>query len=194
MLTRRRGPVRLRAMATLTEIVRGMMVGDPDGSWLRRMLEQLEDVHWGALRAPGHVIAGPGSRDVPLVDGPVTLPCLLETDTLLLALEDARTTPLATGTTADPKRHRVSRVIEALRTLARDRARTDGLPTDPLFGVVIVGGTDCEAPHRTTILEGLPHIEREQAEDLYAACWGVLDAGALETLATRAAEPGVPPS
>jgi hypothetical protein len=169
-------------MAPLTDTVQALMAADPQGGWLRRMFEQLEEVHWGALRSPGTITAGPVVREVPLVDGVVTMPCVVETETLLLALEDARSAPIATGTAADPKRHHVSRVIEALRVLARTRTATHGLDTDPLFGVVIVGGPDVLEPHRTTILEGLPHIEREQAEDLYANYWGRLGPDAFEAL------------
>ena len=171
-------------MAPLTDTVQALMAADPQGRWLRRMFEQLEEVHWGALRTPGVITAGPVAREVPLVDGVVTMPCVVETDTLMIALEDARATPLATGTVADPKRHQVSRVIEALRVLAKTRAATLSLTTDPLFGVIVVGGPDVAEPHRTTILEGLPHIEREQAEDLYASYWGRLDPDAFEALRT----------
>ena len=170
-------------MASLAEIVRALMAADPQGGWLRRMFEQLEEVHWGALRAPGTVTAGPLVREVPLVDGRVVLPCVIETDTLLVALEDARTAPLPTGTSADAKRHHVSRAIEALRVLAKARAEANGLTTDPLFGVIVVAGPEFPEPHRTTILEGLPHIEREQAEDLYANYWGRIDPAAFEALA-----------
>ena len=169
-------------MAPLNDTVQALMAADPQGGWLRRMFEQLEEVHWAALRTPGTITAGPVVREVPLVDGVVTMPCVVETDTLLLALEDARATPLATGTAADPKRHQVSRVIEALRVLAKARTTTDHLDTDPLFGVIVVGGSDVPEPHRTTILEGLPHIEREQAEDLYANYWGRLGPDAFEAL------------
>jgi hypothetical protein len=169
-------------MAPLTDTVQALMAADPQGGWLRRMFEQLEDVHWGALRSPGTITAGPVVREVPLLDGVLTMPCVVETDTLLVALEDARATPLATGTAADPKRHHVSRVIEALRVLARTRTATCALDTDPLFGVIVVGGAEVAEPHRTTILEGLPHIEREQAEDLYANYWGRLGPESLEAL------------
>ena len=169
-------------MATLAETVQALIAGDPQGTWLRRTLEQLEEVHWGAVRAPGTVSAGPGAREVTLIDGPMVLPCVVETDTLLLAIEDARTSPLATGTAADPKRHHVSRAIEALRVLAKARAEALSLTTDPLFGVIVVAGPDFPEPHRTTILEGLPHIEREQAEDLYANYWGRLSPEALAAL------------
>ena len=170
-------------MAPLTDTLQALIAADPEGGWLRRMFEQLEEVHWGALRAPGTVTAGPAPREVPLVDGPVLLPCVLETETLLIAIEDARMSPLATGTTGDPHRHQVSRAIEALRVLAKERAQALGLDTDPLFGVIVVGGGDVVEPHRTTILEGLPHIEREQAEDLYANYWGRLSPTAFEALA-----------
>src|SRR5688572_17905813 len=119
-------------MAPLNDTVQALMTADPQGGWLRRMFEQLEEVHWGALRAPGVVTAGPVVREVPLADGVVSMPCVVETDTLLVAFEDARATPLATGTPTDPKRHRVSRVIEALRVLARTRTTTNHLDTDPL--------------------------------------------------------------
>ena len=180
-------------MASLTDVVQALTAGDPQGGWLRRMFEQLEEVHWGALRRPGTITAGPVQREVPLVDGVVTLPCVVETDTLLLALEDARTSPLATGTDADPKRHRVSRVIEALRVLARTRAETAGLDIDPLFGVIVIGGSEIPEPHRTTILEGLPHIEREQAEDLYANYWGRLAPDEFEALRTVSPPAGATP-
>jgi hypothetical protein len=172
-----------RMMATLPETVQALIASDPQGSWLRRAFEQLEEVHWGALRAPGTVTAGPLAREVRLVDGPMVLSCVVETDTLLIAFEDARTSPLATGTAGDPKRHHVSRAIEALRVLARARAEAQGLATDPLFGVIVVAGPGVSEPHRTTILEGLPHIEREQAEDLYANYWGRLSPEALTALA-----------
>lgn len=173
-------------MPTLTETVRTLTAADPEGSWLRRMFEQLDEVHWGALRTPGTIVAGPVVREVPLVDGPMVLPCVVETDTLLIALEDATSGPLPAGTPADPKRHHVSRCIEALRSLSRARAEAQGLDTDPLFGVIVVAGPEFEEPHRTTILEGLPHIEREQAEDLYANYWGRIAPEAFEQLATPA--------
>ncbi len=159
-------------MVPLVEVVQGLMAADPQGGWLRRLFESLEEVHWGALRNPGRIAQDPGPREVALVDGPIVLPCLVETDTLLVAFEDARRAPLPTGTPADPRRHHVSRCIEALRVLAGARAEAEGLDTDPLFGVIVVGAPGLEEPHRTTILEGLPHIEREQAEDLYANYWG----------------------
>lgn len=170
-------------MAPLTEVVHALIAADPQGGWLHRMFEQLEEVHWGALRCPGAMIEGPGAREVQLVDGPLTMPCVVETDTLLIALEDARTLPLPTGTAADPQRHHLSRVIEALRVLARRRAAAENLDADPLFGVIVIGGPDEPEPHRTTILEGLPHIEREQAEDLYASYWGRISPAALAALA-----------
>ena len=43
------------------------------------------------------------------------------TDTFVLALEDATQAPLETGTPAYPARHRLSRVIEAVRALAEER-------------------------------------------------------------------------
>ncbi|BCS35982.2 hypothetical protein TBR22_A52190 [Luteitalea sp. TBR-22] len=166
-------------MATLTDVLQGVMTADPSGGWLQRVYQQLEGVHWGALRNPGTITSGPDTRTVELVDGPMTLPCVIETDTLMVAFEDARDGALPTGTAADPRRHHVSRAIEALRTLAQARARAQGLETDPLFGIIVVGGDDVPEPHRTTILEGLPHIEREQAEDLYANYWGRIGAEAL---------------
>ncbi len=127
-------------MAPLTQIVQALIAADPQGGWLRRMFEQLDEVHWGALRAPGTITAGPVTREVALVDGPMTLPCVIETDTLLVAIEDARSAPLPSGTAADAKRHHVSRAIEALRVLAKARAEAEGLTTDPLFGVIVVAG------------------------------------------------------
>lgn len=170
-------------MVSLTDIVQALIAADPQGGWLHRTFEQLEEVHWGALRTPGTITAAPVSREVPLVDGPMLLPCVVETDTLLVAFEDARSSALPTGTPADPKRHHVSRAIEALRVLAKARAEAQGLTTDPLFGVIVVAGPDFPEPHRTTILEGVPHIEREQAEDLYANYWGRLSPEALAALA-----------
>ena len=171
-------------MASLGEIVHTLMAAAPDGAWLLRLFAHLEEVHWGAVRAPGRITVPPAPREVPLVDGLLVLPCVVETDTLLVAFEDARTQSLATGTADDPKRHRVSQAIEALRVLARDRAARLELDTDPLFGVIVVGGSDVVEPHRTTILEGLPHIEREQAEDLYANYWGRVDPETFAALAT----------
>jgi hypothetical protein len=176
-------------MATLTETVRTLMTADPQGGWLRRLFEQLEEVHWGALRAPGRITAGPEHREVPLVDGAAALPCLVETDTLLLAFEDGRTGSLPTGTADDPKRHHVSRAIEALRVLAKSRASAQHLDTDPLFGVIVVADPVFAEPHRTTILEGLPHIEREQAEDLYANYWGRISPADFEALAATQPQP-----
>ncbi len=170
-------------MAPLTDIVQALHAADPTGTWLRRMFEQLEQVHWGALRAPGTITLAPAARTVDLVDGPLSMPCVVETETLLVALEDARTSPLPTGTADDRKRHHVSRVIEALHVLARQRAAAANLDTDPLFGIVVVGGPEQPEPHRTTILEGLPHLAREQAEDLYANYWGRIGPEALAALA-----------
>ncbi len=169
-------------MTRLSDAVAALMAADPQGTWLGTLFAQLPDVHWGALRNPGRPVDAPLSRTVGLVDGDFTLPCVVETDTLLLAIEDARERALAIGTSADPKRHHVSRCIEALRELARARARARGEDTDPLFGVVVVGGPLSDDPHRTTILEGLPHIEREQAEDLYASYWGRVSSEAFESL------------
>ncbi len=176
-------------MTPLRDITHALIENDPHGGWLRAMFQQLEEVHWGALRAPGRILNGPAAREVALVDGPMRLPCVIETDTLLIALEDARSGGLPTGTPSDPKRHHVSRCIEALRALARSRSAAEGLDTDPLFGVIVVGGPEFEEPHRTTILEGLPHIEREQAEDLYANYWGRISPEAYEALAAAAPAP-----
>lgn len=175
-------------MRPLPSLVQSHIAADPDGTWLSRLFEHLEEVHWGALRAPGTITRGPDAREVPLVDGPMALPCVLETDTLLVALEDGRQGPLPTGTAADPQRHHVSRCIEALRVLAKARAEAEGLDTDPLFGIIVVGGPDLVEPHRTTILEGLPHIEREQAEDLYANYWGRISPEAFEALSLPASD------
>lgn len=175
-------------MRPLSTLVHAHLAADPDGTWLHRLFEHLEEVHWGAVRTPGTITGGPSGREVPLVDGPMVLPCVLETDTLLLALEDARGGPLPTGTPGDPQRHHVSRCIEALRVLAKARAERDGLDTDPLFGVIVVGGNEVAEPHRTTILEGLPHIEREQAEDLYANYWGRISPEAFEGLSLPASD------
>ena len=169
-------------MRPLSTVVHSHIAADPEGTWLLRLFEHLDEVHWGALRTPGTITEGPAPREVPLMDGSVTLPCVIETDTLLVALEDSRHEPLPTGTATDPQRHHVSRCIEALRVLAKARAERDGLDTDPLFGVIVVGGSDVVEPHRTTILEGLPHIEREQAEDLYANYWGRISPEAFEGL------------
>ncbi|HTV02378.1 MAG TPA: hypothetical protein VMF13_17655 [Luteitalea sp.] len=174
-------------MTPLEDTVNALLVADPHGAWLRRMFEQLPDVHWGALRQPGRPIDRPLARTVSLVDGAFTLPCVIETDTLFVAIEDARGASLPTGTSTDPKRHHVSRCIEALRHLARERARAEGADADPLFGVVVVGGPISDDPHRTTILEGLPHIEREQAEDLYASYWGRLSPETFDALAVATA-------
>lgn len=171
----------------VTDRLRALAAIDPTGAWLGRLYEPLEEVHWGAVRAPGTLIAGPSRRDVTLVDGPFTLPCVIETETSFVAFEDATQTPLATGTSADPRRHHLSRCIEALRTLARERRVAEGLDTDPLFGVIVIGGPDVVEPHRTTILEGLPHIEREQAEDLYASFWGRLEPAVLDAVVASAA-------
>jgi hypothetical protein len=170
-------------MVPLIQITQALIATDPQGGWLRRMFEQLDEVHWGALRAPGTITAGPVARALTLVDGPVTLPCVIETDTLIIAIEDARSAPLPSGTATDARRHHVSRTIEALRVLARARAGSPGLTTDPLFGVIVVSGPDFPEPHRTTILEGLPHIAREQAEDLYASYWGRISPAAFAALA-----------
>ena len=174
-------------MTPLDETISALQASDPEGAWLRRMFERLPEVHWGALRRPGRPLEAPLARTVPLVDGSFTLPCVIETETLFVAIEDARNTSLPTGTTTDPKRHHVSRCIEALRHLARERARAEGADTDPLFGVVVIGGPASDDPHRTTILEGLPHIEREQAEDLYASYWGRLSPDAFEAVTGAAA-------
>jgi hypothetical protein len=174
-------------MTPLSDAVARLMAADPQGRWLATLYSQLPDVHWGALRRPGRPVDAPLARTVGLVDGDFTLACVVETDTVFLAIEDARGGALATGTATDPKRHHVSRCIEALRELARARATARGEDTDPLFGVVVVGGSASDDPHRTTILEGLPHIEREQAEDLYASYWGRVSPEAFDALAGVAA-------
>jgi hypothetical protein len=96
------------------------------------------------------------------VEDRLVLSCCLQTDAFVLAIEDARATRLPTGTTAYTRRHHLSRCIEAVRALADRR----------LFGVGVVAGPDFSEPQRPVILEGLPHLEREEAEDLYAAYWG----------------------
>lgn len=171
----------------VTDRLRQLAAADPTGTWLARIYEPLEDVHWGAIRAPGRLQDGPRAREVTLIDGPFTLACVVETDTTFVAFEDATHAPLATGTDADPRRHHLSRCIEALRALARERREAQGLDVDPLFGVIVIGGPDVVEPHRTTILEGLPHIEREQAEDLYAAFWGRLEPSALDAIVASVA-------
>ena len=174
-------------MTSLVELLRDAVLRDPTGARVvSRVLECLPDAHWGAVRQPGRLRTspeGPWSRDVPLpptfaawaaarpgeLEGPLSeadrvvhLPCVIETDGFVLALEDVRVEPLETGTSACSARHRLSRVIEAVRVLGEGR----------LYGVGVVAGPDFEEPRRATILEGLPHIEREEAEDLYASYWG----------------------
>ncbi len=169
------------------DLLRNAVLREPTGARVvTRVLECLSEAHWGAIREPGRLRStaeGPWSRDVPLppafadwaaarpdeLEGPLTdadsvvhLPCVLETDGFVLALEDARGTALETGTPSYPARHRLSRVIEAVRALGEGR----------LYGVGVIANPDFEEPRRATILEGLPHIEREEAEDLYAAYWG----------------------
>lgn len=163
-----------RHMTTVVDTMHGLLEQDPAGaSWLPTLLHRLPEIHWGALRQPGAIQPAESlARDVPLIDGPVHLACCIETDTLVLTLEDARHAPLPTGLPSDPARHHVSRAIEAARAIAGTR----------YFGVVIVANDAGDEPHRTTILEGLPHLEREEAEDLYANYWGCIRADALETL------------
>lgn len=166
-------------MPTAAETVTRLLERDPSGvSWLPALLHRLPDIHWGAQRAPGTPrAAAPLARSIEVADGPVALNCCIETDTLVLALEDARDTPLRSGTPADPHRHQVSRAIEAVRALADGRH----------FGVAIVASAPFDEPHRTTILEGLPHLEREEAEDLYANYWGWIPGEALASVAEGAA-------
>lgn len=161
---------------------------------LSRMLACFPDAHWKALRSPGtwrEPADGALSRAVALprtfadwaaahpdeltappaaADDCVHLPCCIETDTIVLALEDATTSPLPTGTPTYPARHRLSLVIEAVRAIAEGRA----------YGVGVVARDDFDEPRRTAILEGLPHLEREEAEDLYAAYWGWCTAARLK--------------
>jgi hypothetical protein len=172
---------------TVTDLVQDAVARNPDGSrFLPQLLACFPEAHWGAVRQPGLLRApadGSLARDVapsaafeawarvhadeltpgaaPTED-PVHLACCLETDTFVLAIEDATSAPLPTGTPAYPARHRVAQVIEAVRAMAHGR----------LFAVGIVARPGYEEPRRAAILEGLPHIEREEAEDLYAACWG----------------------
>lgn len=174
-------------MPTIVELVQEAVARNPDGSrFLSPLLACFSEAHWGAVRQPGRLRLPAGdslARDVapsaafevwarahpdeltagagPAED-PVHLACCLETDSFVLAVEDATETPLATGTPAYPARHRLSRVIEAVRAIADGR----------LFAVGIVAQPGYVEPRRAAVLEGLPHIEREEAEDLYAACWG----------------------
>lgn len=174
-------------MPTIAELVQEAVARNPDGSrFLSPLLACFSEAHWGAVRQPGHLRPPTGrslARDiapsaafeawaqahpdeltpeaVPTED-PVHLSCCLETDSFVLAIEDATVTPLATGTPAYPARHRLARVIEAVRAIADGR----------LFAVAIVAQPGYQEPRRAAVLEGLPHIEREEAEDLYAACWG----------------------
>lgn len=160
-------------MASPADVIRVLRAADPAGTtWLPSLLRCLPEIHWGALREPGVVRAAPLARDVVIADGPVHLACCLETDTLVLVLEDARESDLPSGTAADPKRHHVSRAIEAARALADHRH----------FGMAIVAAPGYAEPHRATILEGLPHLEREDAEDLYANYWGVIPEERLDAL------------
>lgn len=172
---------------TIADLVAGAVARDPDGErFLAPLLACFSETHWGAVRQPGRLRAaahGSLARDVAAspafeawarahqdelvpgaspVEDPVHLACCLETDTFVLAIEDATHAPLATGTSAYPARHRLSQVIEAVRSIADGR----------LFAVGIVARPGYEEPRRAAVLEGLPHIEREEAEDLYAACWG----------------------
>lgn len=174
-------------MPNIAELVQAAIARNPDGSrFLSPLLACFSEAHWGAVRQPGRLrplSSDALARDVPpsaefeawarahpdeLTPGaapaedPVHLACCLETDSFVLAIEDATATPLATGTSAYPARHRLSRVIEAVRTIADGR----------LFAVGIVALPGYQEPRRAAVLEGLPHIEREEAEDLYAACWG----------------------
>ena len=153
---------------------------------LSSLLACFQEAHWGASRRPGTWRPTPGSdlaRDVALpstfadwaashrdeltappasAETHVHLPCCLETDTFVLAIEDATGGPQPTGTASYPARHRLSLVIEAVRALADGR----------LYGVGVVAREGFDEPRRAAILEGLPHLEREEAEDLYAAYWG----------------------
>ncbi len=171
------------------DLMQQAIARNPDGQrFLASLLSCFTEAHWGAVRAPGTLRASPDgtlARDIPLptafaewaathgdelqadpttspVDRQVHLDCCLETDTFVLALEDATVAPLETGTPAYAARHRLSRVIEAVRAIADGR----------LFAVGVVASPGFVEPRRAAILEGLPHIEREEAEDLYAAYWG----------------------
>jgi len=180
---------------SLTDSLRQALAHDPNGDRVvPRLLGCFSETHWGALRSPGRLLSSPDapwSRTVTLPptfalwaaahrdelaaplsadEGCVELPCVLETDTFVLAIEDAVTQRLATGTAAYPARHRLSRVIEAVRALSEGR----------LYGVGVVAPPDFDEPRRAAILEGLPHIEREEAEDLYAVYWGWCTRAAFE--------------
>lgn len=171
------------------DLVQHAIARNPDGQrFLAPLLSCFTETHWGAVRAPGTLRApesGTFAREVALppafiawaathtnelqgdpatspVDQQIHLDCCLETDTFVLALEDATAAPLETGTPAYAARHRLSRVIEAVRAIAAGR----------LFAVAVVASPGFVEPRRAAILEGLPHIEREEAEDLYAAYWG----------------------
>lgn len=172
---------------SIAEHVQRAIALDPTGQhFLSPLLSCFPEAHWGAVRAPGALrvdASGALSREVPLpasfadwaeahpeelaaplspADRAVHLACCLETDTFVLALEDAIEAPLEAGTAAYPARHRLSRVIEAVRAIADGR----------LYAVGVIAGEGYVEPRRGTILEGLPHIEREEAEDLYASYWG----------------------
>src|SRR5690606_4856164 len=128
---------------------------NPDGQrFLSPLLARFSEAHWGAVRVPGTLRplhGAPLVREIPLPptfaawaaghpdevtgdlttspgDAHVRLTRCLETDAFVLAIEDATTAPLDTGTPAYAARHRLSRVIEAVRSIADGR----------LFAVAIV--------------------------------------------------------
>lgn len=170
----------------ISELVRQALADPARPHVLSSLLSCFHEAHWGAGRRPGTwrpTAGGALARDVLLpptfvewaashpdeltappasAETPVHLPCCVETDTFVLAIEDATCGPLPTGTSSYPARHRLSIVIEAVRALADGR----------LYGVGVVAGEGFDEPRRAAILEGLPHLEREEAEDLYAAYWG----------------------
>lgn len=174
-------------MTSLADALRAAVARDPSGARVvPRLLACFSEAHWGAIRHPGRLLSAPDglwTRDVVLPstfaewaarhpdvaaapeadeDVAVHLPCVLETDSFVLAIEDATRHPLAPGTPAYAVRHRLSRVIEAVRVIARGR----------LYAVGVVAPAGFDEPRRAAILEGLPHLEREEAEDLYASYWG----------------------
>lgn len=179
-------------MQTIPGLVEQAIIRDSSGaSFLPALLACFPDAHWRAIDAPGalrlrsdgsvrrHVPAperfihwaqrhrdeldtAPAPESDVAIEPAVDLACCVETDTFVLAIEDATSHALEPGTTTYGKRHRVSRVIEAVRALADGR----------LYAVGIVAACGFDEPRRTTILEGLPHLHREEAEDLYASYWG----------------------
>ena len=128
-------------MAPLTDTVQALMAADPRVGGCAGCSSSSRRCTGAPCAHPARSRRALSPREVPLVDGVVTMPCVVETDTLLIALEDARI-----GAAGHRHRRRSETAPRVQGDRGAPRARQDARhtrsasTTDPLFGVIVVGG------------------------------------------------------